>query len=85
MQPVQPVYPVCLWQTVAALPDQDSFYDVTDSLERLGMEPLMQKHTSSKSLEPELRQQFTVYEVTLWGPERWGPDRRGGPDHRGGP
>ena len=52
-------------QTVAALPDQDSFYDVTDSLERLGMERVMQKHTSNKSLEPELRQQFSIYEVTL--------------------
>ena len=74
---MQPVYPVCLWQTVAALPDQDSFYDVTDSLERLGMERLVQKHTSSKSLEPELRQQFTVYEVTLRGPGRRGPGRQG--------
>ena len=51
---------------MAALPDQDSFYDVTDSLERHGMERIMQKHMSNKSTEVELRQQFTIYEVTLW-------------------
>ncbi|CAL8351109.1 unnamed protein product [Merluccius merluccius] len=52
-------------KTVAALPDQDSFYDVTDSLERHGMERIMQKHMSNKSTEVELRQQFTIYEAAL--------------------
>uniref|UniRef100_A0A7N6B967 Formin homology 2 domain containing 1 n=1 Tax=Anabas testudineus TaxID=64144 RepID=A0A7N6B967_ANATE len=54
-------------KTLAALPDQDSFYDVTDSLEQLGMETIIQKHMNNKGAEPELRAQFTVYEVTATG------------------
>uniref|UniRef100_A0A3Q1IN88 Formin homology 2 domain containing 1 n=1 Tax=Anabas testudineus TaxID=64144 RepID=A0A3Q1IN88_ANATE len=52
-------------KTLAALPDQDSFYDVTDSLEQLGMETIIQKHMNNKGAEPELRAQFTVYETAL--------------------
>uniref|UniRef100_A0A8C7JRL7 Formin homology 2 domain containing 1 n=1 Tax=Oncorhynchus kisutch TaxID=8019 RepID=A0A8C7JRL7_ONCKI len=51
-------------KTLAALPDQDSFYDVTDCLEQQGMEHIMHKHMSSKVTEPDLKQQFTIYEVT---------------------
>lgn len=54
---------MCVSQTLAALPDQDSFYDVTDSLEQLGMETIMHKHMNHKGTEPDLRAQFTVYEV----------------------
>lgn len=50
-------------QILAALPDQDSFYDVTDCLEQLGMEALVQKHLSSKRAEPDLKAQFSTYEV----------------------
>ncbi|XP_043959211.1 FH1/FH2 domain-containing protein 1 isoform X2 [Gambusia affinis] len=50
---------------LAALPDQDSFYDVTDCLEQLGMEALVQKHLSSKRAEPDLKAQFSTYEVAL--------------------
>lgn len=46
------------------LPDQDSFYDVTDSLEQLGIETIIQKHMNNKGTEPELRAQFSIYEVT---------------------
>lgn len=55
------VCPFC--QSLAALPDQDSFYDMTDCLEQQGMEQIMQKHMSSKATEPDLKQQFTIYEV----------------------
>ncbi|XP_008400338.1 FH1/FH2 domain-containing protein 3 [Poecilia reticulata] len=50
---------------LAALPDQDSFYDVTDCLERLGMEAVVRKHLSSKGAEPDLKAQFSTYEAAL--------------------
>ncbi|XP_045545727.1 FH1/FH2 domain-containing protein 1 isoform X4 [Salmo salar] len=52
-------------KTLASLPDQDSFYDVTDCLEQQGMEHIMHKHMSSKVTEPDLKQQFTIYERAL--------------------
>ncbi|XP_068446833.1 FH1/FH2 domain-containing protein 1 [Clinocottus analis] len=52
-------------KTLAVLPDQDSFYDVTDSLEQLGMELIIHKHMSNKGAEPDLRAQFTAYEAAL--------------------
>lgn len=51
------------FQTLGALPDQDSFYDVTDCLEQLGMESIVQKHMTSSGIEADLKQQFTIYEV----------------------
>uniref|UniRef100_A0A8D3CLY1 Formin homology 2 domain containing 1 n=1 Tax=Scophthalmus maximus TaxID=52904 RepID=A0A8D3CLY1_SCOMX len=50
-------------KTLAVLPDQDSFYDLTDSLEQLGMETIIHKHMNNKATEPHLRAQFTIYEV----------------------
>lgn len=50
-------------QTLSALPDQDSFYDVTDCLEQQGMENIMHKHMNTKGTEPDLKHQFTIYEV----------------------
>ncbi|XP_067348275.1 FH1/FH2 domain-containing protein 1 isoform X3 [Channa argus] len=52
-------------KTLAALPDQDSFYDVTDSLEQLGMENIVHKQMKNKGTDPELRAQFTIYETAL--------------------
>uniref|UniRef100_A0AAX7T9C2 Formin homology 2 domain containing 1 n=1 Tax=Astatotilapia calliptera TaxID=8154 RepID=A0AAX7T9C2_ASTCA len=52
-------------KTLVALPDQDSFYDVTDKLELLGMEAVIRKHMNNKGTEPDLRTQFTIYENTL--------------------
>uniref|UniRef100_A0AAQ6A177 Formin homology 2 domain containing 1 n=1 Tax=Amphiprion ocellaris TaxID=80972 RepID=A0AAQ6A177_AMPOC len=52
-------------KTLAVLPDQDSFYDVTDSLEQLGMEAVISKHLNNKGAEPDLKAQFTIYEVTM--------------------
>ncbi|XP_013925325.1 PREDICTED: FH1/FH2 domain-containing protein 1 [Thamnophis sirtalis] len=52
-------------KTLAALPDQDSFYDVTDCLEQQGMERLVQAHLASKGTDPDLRQQLSLYENSL--------------------
>ncbi|XP_051511213.1 FH1/FH2 domain-containing protein 1-like isoform X3 [Myxocyprinus asiaticus] len=52
-------------KTLAALPDQDSFYDVTDCLEKLGLEGIIQKHMTSSGIEGDLKQQFTIYENAL--------------------
>uniref|UniRef100_A0A8C5EBB9 FH1/FH2 domain-containing protein 1-like n=1 Tax=Gouania willdenowi TaxID=441366 RepID=A0A8C5EBB9_GOUWI len=41
-------------KTLAVLPDQDSFYDVTDSLEQLGMETIVHKHLNNQTNEPTL-------------------------------
>ncbi|XP_043350732.1 FH1/FH2 domain-containing protein 1 isoform X1 [Dermochelys coriacea] len=52
-------------KTLAALPDQDSFYDVTDCLEQQGMERIVQHHMHGKGLDPDVKQQFAVYESSL--------------------
>ncbi|KAJ7312055.1 hypothetical protein JRQ81_006389 [Phrynocephalus forsythii] len=52
-------------KVLAALPDQDSFYDVTDCLEQQGMERIIQQHAASKGTDPDLRQQLTIYENAL--------------------
>ncbi|KAI6077513.1 FH1/FH2 domain-containing protein 1 [Aix galericulata] len=56
-------------KTLAALPDQDSFYDVTDCLEQQGMETVVQQYLSSKGTDLDLKQQFVLYEVSgaPWG------------------
>ncbi|CAJ0932553.1 unnamed protein product [Ranitomeya imitator] len=50
---------------VGALPDQDSFYDVTDCLEQLGMERLIQRHMNHKGTDPDLKQRLALYESAL--------------------
>lgn len=52
-------------KTLAALPDQDSFYDVTDCLEKLGMEKIVQRYVKNIGTDPDLKQTFTVYENAL--------------------
>ncbi|NXP47484.1 FHOD1 protein, partial [Heliornis fulica] len=52
-------------KTLAALPDQDTFYDVTDCLERQGMERVVQQYLGSKGTDLDLKQQFTLYESAL--------------------
>ncbi|NWI93515.1 FHOD1 protein, partial [Pitta sordida] len=52
-------------KTLAALPDQDTFYDVTDCLEQQGMEQVVQEYLGSKGTDLDLRQQFTLYESAL--------------------
>ncbi|XP_036604696.1 FH1/FH2 domain-containing protein 1 [Trichosurus vulpecula] len=52
-------------KTLAALPDQDSFYDVTDALEQQGMEGIVQKHLRSPGTDADLRAQLVLYERAL--------------------
>ncbi|XP_035754667.1 FH1/FH2 domain-containing protein 1 isoform X2 [Egretta garzetta] len=52
-------------KTLAALPDQDTFYDVTDCLEQQGMERLVQQYLGSKGTDLDLKQQFVLYESAL--------------------
>uniref|UniRef100_A0A6I8MZF5 Formin homology 2 domain containing 1 n=2 Tax=Ornithorhynchus anatinus TaxID=9258 RepID=A0A6I8MZF5_ORNAN len=52
-------------KTLAALPDQDSFYDVTDALEQQGMEGIVQRHLGSSGTDPDLRGQLVLYESAL--------------------
>ncbi|NXK09846.1 FHOD1 protein, partial [Herpetotheres cachinnans] len=52
-------------KTLAALPDQDTFYDVTDCLEKQGMERVVQQYLGSKGTDLDLKQQFTLYESAL--------------------
>ncbi|NXG36712.1 FHOD1 protein, partial [Dromaius novaehollandiae] len=52
-------------KTLAALPDQDSFYDVTDCFEQQGMESLVQQYLDSKGTDLDLKQQFMLYESAL--------------------
>lgn len=60
------VYTVTLInKTLAALPDQDSFYDVTDALEQQGMEALVQRHLSTAGTDVDLRAQLVLYESAL--------------------
>lgn len=59
----QPWLPVSTFQTLAALPDQDSFYDVTDALEQQGMEALVQRLLGTAGTDVDLRTQLTLYEV----------------------
>ncbi|XP_048211294.1 FH1/FH2 domain-containing protein 1 isoform X2 [Perognathus longimembris pacificus] len=60
------VYTVTLInKTLAALPDQDSFYDVTDALEQQGMETLVQRHLGTPGTDVDLRTQLMLYESAL--------------------
>ncbi|XP_065781594.1 FH1/FH2 domain-containing protein 1 isoform X3 [Muntiacus reevesi] len=60
------VYSVTLInKTLAALPDQDSFYDVTDALEQQGMEALVQRHLGTAGTDVDLRAQLVLYENAL--------------------
>uniref|UniRef100_A0A8C5QTK4 Formin homology 2 domain containing 1 n=1 Tax=Leptobrachium leishanense TaxID=445787 RepID=A0A8C5QTK4_9ANUR len=52
-------------KTLAALPDQDSFYDVTDCLEEQGMENIIQRILTNKATDPDLKQRLVVYESAL--------------------
>lgn len=60
---LQPCPPIPTLQTLAALPDQDSFYDVTDALEQQGMEALVQRHLGTAGTDVDLRAQLVLYEV----------------------
>ena len=50
---------------MSAIPDQDTFYDVTDSLEELGMDGVTQRHMNKPGADLDLITQFQVYEGSL--------------------
>uniref|UniRef100_A0A3B4TBD6 FH1/FH2 domain-containing protein 3-like n=1 Tax=Seriola dumerili TaxID=41447 RepID=A0A3B4TBD6_SERDU len=52
-------------KTLAALPDQDSFYDLVDGLEEQGMETVSQRHLGRKGTDLDLVEQLNIYEMTL--------------------
>uniref|UniRef100_A0A672H500 Formin homology 2 domain containing 3a n=1 Tax=Salarias fasciatus TaxID=181472 RepID=A0A672H500_SALFA len=52
-------------KTLAALPDQDSFYDMVDGLEEQGMETVSQRHLGRKGTDLDLVEQLNLYEMTL--------------------
>ncbi|XP_027891819.1 FH1/FH2 domain-containing protein 3 isoform X5 [Xiphophorus couchianus] len=52
-------------KTLAALPDQDSFYDMVDSLEEQGMDTVSQRHLGRKGTDLDLVEQLNIYETTL--------------------
>ncbi|XP_061520139.1 FH1/FH2 domain-containing protein 3-like isoform X1 [Phycodurus eques] len=52
-------------KTLAALPDQDSFYDMVDGLEEQGMETVTQRHLGRKGIDLDLVEQLNIYESTL--------------------
>lgn len=60
--PLFPHIPVI--QTLAGLPDQDSFYDVVDSLEEQAIEALAQRQINRKGADLDLVEQFNIYEVS---------------------
>ncbi|XP_039521886.1 FH1/FH2 domain-containing protein 3 isoform X2 [Pimephales promelas] len=66
-------------KTLAALPDQDSFYDLLDILEDQGMESVSQRYLGRKGTDLDLLEQLNIYEATLRhedGDEDGARDRR---------
>ncbi|GFR77769.1 FH1/FH2 domain-containing protein 3 [Elysia marginata] len=52
-------------KVVSAIPDQDTFYDVTDALEELGMDAVTKRHMNRQGADLDLLTQFQVYESAL--------------------
>lgn len=46
-----------------AIPDQDTFYDVVDAMEELGMERVTNRHMNRNGADLDLLTQFQIYEV----------------------
>jgi hypothetical protein len=54
-----------LFNTVlAVVPDQDSFYDMTDALENQGMQRCTKFYLNKQPVETELVEQFNIYDVS---------------------
>ena len=64
-----PVVSSCIYlfyrQVLAAIPDQDTFYDMIDSLEGQDMEKTVQAQMKKKGARAELLQQLGAYETAL--------------------
>ncbi|XP_066288523.1 FH1/FH2 domain-containing protein 3-like isoform X29 [Branchiostoma lanceolatum] len=52
-------------KTLNAVPDQDTFYDVTDALEEQGLEKIIQRHLTKKGSDLDLVEQMKIYETAL--------------------
>ncbi|KAM8967021.1 FH1/FH2 domain-containing protein 3 [Pelodytes ibericus] len=52
-------------KTLAGLPDQDSYYDMSDCLEELGIESISNRYLNKKGADLDLLEQFNIYEATL--------------------
>ncbi|XP_060029732.1 FH1/FH2 domain-containing protein 3 isoform X10 [Erinaceus europaeus] len=52
-------------KTLSGLPDQDSFYDVVDCLEELGIAAVSQRHLNKKGTDLDLVEQLNIYELAL--------------------
>ncbi|XP_074239666.1 FH1/FH2 domain-containing protein 3 isoform X8 [Saimiri boliviensis] len=52
-------------KTLSGLPDQDTFYDVVDGLEELGIAAVSQRHLNKKGTDLDLVEQLNIYEVAL--------------------
>ena len=56
---------ITLFNTVlSAIPDQDTFYDLTDALEKQGMQKCTQFFLNKKPPESDLIEQFNIYDVS---------------------
>jgi len=56
---------ITLFNTVlSVVPDQDTFYDMTDALENQGIQRCTQFYLSKPSVESELVEQFNIYDVS---------------------
>jgi len=52
-------------QVLNAIPDQDTFYDVSDTLEEQGLEKVISRYRSRKGVERDLVDQLNLYEAML--------------------
>ena len=63
-------------QVLNAVPEQDAFYDVADTLEEQGMDRITQRHMDRQGADLDLLTQFQIYEVKSWSTNvlNWGVD-----------
>jgi len=52
-------------KTLSNVPDQDTFYDITDSLEKQNIDEISQRHLTKKGNDIDLVKQFKIYEMAL--------------------
>ena len=52
-------------KTLAGIPDQDTFYDIVDSLEAQGMHRITESFQSKQGIEKDLLKQLAIYEAVL--------------------
>lgn len=61
-------YIYCMWialQTLNYIPDQDTFYDMTDAFERQDIEGVSQRMCNKSNSDLDLVEQFKLYEVIM--------------------